>query len=145
MVQSFPTNGRKHYGPDSSRQRHNDRGSPSSVKDEAAIIALRKHTLLPFDDCPYTLQTTIPHLTRPSLHCCPQRYGISRLPTLKGDKPTKKRFKSRPIGYFHVDIAQVLPTNSPASSGHPSLRGSRWIRTIYYGISGLAYCLSRYL
>ena len=29
MVQSFPWNGRRHYGPDSSRQRHDDSGNPS--------------------------------------------------------------------------------------------------------------------
>jgi hypothetical protein len=30
MVQSFPTNGRKHYGPGSSRQRPHDGGSPNA-------------------------------------------------------------------------------------------------------------------
>jgi transposase InsO family protein len=29
------------------------------------------------------------------------------LPDTAGDKPEKKRFKSYPIGYFHVDIAEV--------------------------------------
>ena len=38
-----------------------------SAEDEAVIVALRKHTLLPLDDCLYTLQETIPHLTRSSL------------------------------------------------------------------------------
>ena len=36
-----------------------------------------------------------------------QRHGISRLPQTKGDKPDKKRFKAYPIGYFHIDIAEV--------------------------------------
>ena len=36
-----------------------------------------------------------------------QRHGISRLPDLEGDKPAKKRFKSYPIGFFHMDIAEV--------------------------------------
>ncbi|WAT14642.1 IS481 family transposase [Xanthomonas fragariae] len=78
-----------------------------SVEDEAAIIAFRKHTLLPLDDCLYALQPSIPHLTRSSLHRCLQRHGISRLPDIKGDKAAKKRFKSYPIGYFHIDIAEV--------------------------------------
>lgn len=78
-----------------------------SAGDEAAIVAFRKHTLLPLDDCLYALQPTIPHLTRSSLHRCFQRHGISRLPEVEGDKPTRKRFKSYPIGYFHVDIAEV--------------------------------------
>ena len=48
--------------------------------EEAALVAFRKHTLLPLDDCLYALQATIPHLTRSSLHRCLQRHGISRLP-----------------------------------------------------------------
>jgi transposase-like protein len=32
--------------------------------DEAMIVAFRRHTLLPLDDCLYALQPTIPHLTR---------------------------------------------------------------------------------
>ena len=41
-----------------------------SVEDEAVIVAFRRHTLLPLDDCLYTLQPTIPYLTRSSLHRC---------------------------------------------------------------------------
>ena len=78
-----------------------------TVKDEAIIVAFRRHTLLPLDDCLYSLQATIPHLTRSSLHRCLQRHGISRLPDVEGDKPAKKKFKSYPIGYFHIDIAEV--------------------------------------
>ena len=54
-----------------------------------------------------TQQLTIPHLTRSSLHRCLRRHGISRLPEVEGDKPVKKRFKIYPIGYFHIDIAEV--------------------------------------
>jgi transposase InsO family protein len=49
----------------------------------------------------------IPHLTRSSLHRCYQRHGVSRLPDTEGDKPAKKAFKAYPIGYFHIDIAEV--------------------------------------
>src|SRR5215212_7431965 len=49
----------------------------------------------------------IPHLTRSALDRCLQRHGISRLPEV-ADKPSKKRrFKPYPIGYFHLDIAEV--------------------------------------
>ncbi len=37
-----------------------------------------------------------------------QRHGISRLPEIAGDKPTKQPFKRYPIGYFHIDIAEVM-------------------------------------
>src|ERR1700687_1623203 len=78
-----------------------------SVEEEAIVIAFRRHTLLPLDDCLYALQATIPHLTRSSLHRCLQRHGISRLPDVEGDKPAKKKFKAYPIGFFHIDIAEV--------------------------------------
>jgi transposase InsO family protein len=78
-----------------------------SIEEEAIIVAFRKHTLLPLDDCLYSLQATIPHLTRSSLHRCLQRHDISRLPDIDGDKQPRKKFKSYPIGYFHIDIAEV--------------------------------------
>ena len=78
-----------------------------SIEDEAVIVAFRKHTLLPLDDCVYALQPTIPHLSRSSLHRCLQRHAISRLPNVEGDKPEKKKFKAYPLGYFHIDIAEV--------------------------------------
>ena len=83
------------------------RSTVLSVEDEAIIVAFRRHTLLPLDDCLYALQATIPHLTRSSLHRCLQRHGIGRLPEVEGDKPAKKRFKAYPIGFFHIDIAEV--------------------------------------
>jgi transposase-like protein len=33
-------------------------------EEEAVAVAFRRHTLLPLDDCLYTLQASIPHLTR---------------------------------------------------------------------------------
>ena len=78
-----------------------------TIEEEAIVVAFRKHTLLPLDDCLYALQATIPNLTRSSLHRCLQRHDISRLPDMEGDKPDKKKFKSYPIGYFHIDIAEV--------------------------------------
>ena len=83
------------------------RSTVLTSEEEAAIVAFRKYTLLPLDDCLYALQPSFPHLTRSSLHRCLQRHGISRLPEIEGDKPAKKKFKAYPIGYFHVDIAEV--------------------------------------
>jgi Integrase core domain len=76
-----------------------------SIEQEAVIVAFRKHT--PLDDCLYALQATIPQLTRSSLHRCLERHGISRLPEVEGDKPRKKKFDSYPIGFFHIDLAEV--------------------------------------
>jgi hypothetical protein len=83
------------------------RSTVLSPEEEAVIVAFRRYTLLPLDDCLYALQATIPCLTRSSLHRCLQRHGISRLPDTEGDKPAKRKFKSYPIGYFHIDIAEV--------------------------------------
>ena len=83
------------------------RSTVLSEGEEAIIAAFRRHTLLPLDDCLYALQPTIPHLSRSSLHRCLQRHGISRLPDVEGDKPNKKKFKRYPIGYFHIDLAEV--------------------------------------
>lgn len=49
------------------------RSSVRSLEDEAVIVAFRRHTLLPLDDCLYALQPSLPHLTRSSLHRCLQR------------------------------------------------------------------------
>ena len=64
-----------------------------SATDEAIVVAFRRHTLLPLDDCLYALQATIPHLTRSSLHRCLQRHGISRLPEIEGNKPATQKFR----------------------------------------------------
>src|SRR3712207_1852782 len=83
------------------------RSTVLTIDEEAIIVAFRRHTLLPLDDCLYALQPTIPHLTRSSLHRCLKRHGISRLPEAEGDTSSRKRFKPYPIGFFHIDIAEV--------------------------------------
>ena len=66
------------------------RSTVLSAEEEAVVVAFRRHTLLPLDDCLYALQATIPHLTRSSLHRCLQRHGISRLPDVAAtDRPEK--------------------------------------------------------
>ena len=83
------------------------RSTVLTVEEEAVVVAFRRHTLLPLDDCLYALQPTIPHLTRSSLHRCLQRHGISRLPQAEGEAWPTRKFKTYPIGYFHIDIAEV--------------------------------------
>jgi transposase InsO family protein len=83
------------------------RSTVLTLQEEALIVLFRKHTLLALDDCLYALPPTIPHLTRSALRRCLQRHDISRLPEVEGDKPAKKTFKPYPIGYFHIDIAEV--------------------------------------
>ena len=65
------------------------------------------------------MPATIPHLTRSSLHGCLKRHAISRLPEITGDKVAKKPFKRYPIGYFHLDIAEVRTEEGKLSSSWP--------------------------
>ena len=83
------------------------RSTVLSEAEEAIVVTFRKYTLLPLDDCLYALQATIPRLTRSALHRCLQRHGISRLPEIEGEKQSKKKFKTYPIGFVHIDIAEV--------------------------------------
>ncbi|MGL4999390.1 MAG: DDE-type integrase/transposase/recombinase, partial [Cetobacterium sp.] len=85
----------------------NPHSTTLTLEEEAACIAFRKHTLLSLDDCLYALQNSIPKLTRSSLHRLFKRHGISRLPEGDGDKQVKKKFKAYPIGYVHIDTAEV--------------------------------------
>lgn len=78
--------------------------------EEAAIVAFRRHTLLPLDDSLYALQTSIPHLTRSALHRCLQRHGISRLPDVEGDKPKRSKSKRYPTGSSTSTARQCMFT-----------------------------------
>src|SRR5450755_1037144 len=107
------------------------RSTVLSGEQEAVIVAFRKHTLLPLDDCLYALQATIPQLTRSSLHRCFQRHGISRLPDLDAQRPAKKQVKAYPIGYFpsispRCALPRVNSTFLSPSTAPPSSPSSGW-------------------
>ena len=70
-----------------------------SDEDEAIIVAFRRHTLLPLDDCLYALQPAIPHLTRSSLHRCLQRHWL-----ILGDGVIKRRIWLRARLRFRLGI-----------------------------------------
>lgn len=70
----------------------------------------RRHTPLPLDDCLYTLQPSIPHLTRSALHRCLQRNGISRRPDVDIDKPKRQRFKRYSSASFRSTSADLQTT-----------------------------------
>ena len=62
-----------------------------TIEEEAIIVAFRRHTLLPLDDCLYALQATIPNLTRSSQHrsCIGMEY-----PDYLTSKATNQRRRS---------------------------------------------------
>lgn len=78
-----------------------------SAAEEAVVVVFRYNTWPPLDDCRYALQLSLLHLTRSALHRSVHRHRISRLPDVEGDKPKRQRFKRYPIGFFHIDIADV--------------------------------------
>ena len=81
--------------------------------EEAAIVLFRQQTLLPLDDCLYALQEVIPQLSRSALHRCLQRHGISRLPPSEAATDAKKaKFNDYPLGYLHLDFAEVQTEES---------------------------------
>ena len=65
------------------------RSKSLSLAEEAIVVTFRVYTQLPLDDCLYSLQEIIPHLSRSALHRCLQRHGLSRLPKEK-DAPKKR-------------------------------------------------------
>ena len=87
------------------------RASVLSAEEEAIIVAFRRHSLLPIDDCLCALLPIIPHLTRLSLRLCLHRHAVSRLPEVlvQGQGPAfaKEDFERYPIGYLHIDIAEI--------------------------------------
>ena len=85
---------------------------------EAIVVAFRRHTLLPLDDCLYALQPSLPHLTRSTLHRCLQRHGLSRRPEVNGDKPVRRKFKSHPLGYFHIPCPAGVCLQTPSRPKH---------------------------
>ena len=94
------------------------KSSPLSAHEEAIVIAIRRHILLPFDDCLYALQPTIPRLTRSSLHRRLNRHGVSRSPDVAGDTEAEKKFRSNPIGFVHIDSSAVTTKDGRLAEFH---------------------------
>ena len=107
---------KRQTGKDRKTGRTEPRSTVLSQVEEGMIVAFRRHTLLPLDDCLYALQSSILHLTRSALHRCLQRHGISRLPNVEGDKPKQQQFNRYTIGFFHIDIAEVQTMGASSTS-----------------------------
>src|SRR4028119_973635 len=116
------------------------RSTVLSLEEEAIVVAFRRHTLLPLDDCLYALQATIPHLTRSSLHRCLQRHGIARLPDTDGDKPSRSRSKAHPIRYHHAP-PPLAAAPLPATPRHRPAAGHRRGQAQALPLQGLSHRL----
>ena len=76
--------------------------------EEKAICIFRKTTLHSLDDCYIALKESIPKLSRSNLHRCLKRNGLSVLPKEDEVLREKKKFREYQIGYFHIDITEIL-------------------------------------
>jgi hypothetical protein len=72
--------------------------SKLSKVEEAAVVELRRRTLLPLDDILGCLRQTIPQLSRSALHRCLVRHGISRLPRSDEKDSRRGRFPQHAAG-----------------------------------------------
>ena len=68
-----------------------------SLEQEAMIVAFRRDTLLPLDDCLYALQPSIAGLTRSSLHRCLTARHFAA-PRLGGRQVGPEEVQDRPNG-----------------------------------------------
>jgi hypothetical protein len=50
----------------------------------------------------------------------PLRHGISRLPEVEGTQPRRQKFERYPVGYFHIDLAEVRTVESKHYPSSPS-------------------------
>jgi hypothetical protein len=83
------------------------RSTKLSEVEEAAVVELRRRTLLPLDDILGCLRQTIPQLSRSALHRCLVRHGISRLPRSDEKDSRRGRFPDTPPGYVHIDSCEL--------------------------------------
>ena len=84
------------------------RSTVLTAEEEAAVVAFRRHTLLPLDDCLYALQATIRiSLGHPCIGASNATASVAcrRSP---GTSRPNSRSNDIPIGYFHIDIAEVM-------------------------------------
>ena len=97
------------------------RSTVLSIEEEAIIVAFRRHTLLPLDDCLYALQPTIPHLTRSSLHRCLQRHGIDGCRRLKATSRRRRSSRATRSATSTSTSPRCRPPRASSTSMSPSI------------------------
>ena len=100
-----------------------------SIEEEAVVIAFRRHTLLPLDDCLYALQAMIPHLTRSIVASLPEaaRHRAPAAGQGRGRRQAKiqsvpdrsfshrHRRAAHSRGKLYCSSRSIGPRNSPSS------------------------------
>lgn len=72
------------------------------------ICEFRRVTKFSLDDCFICLKDKIPLLSRSNLYRCLKRNNLNILPKEEGRNTVKKEFKEYQLGYFHIDITEIL-------------------------------------
>lgn len=88
-----------------------------SMEEEAVIVAFRRHTLLPLDDCLYALQATIPHLTRvaASLPAAPRDQPAAGGRRRQGAEEEVQVLPDRLLPYRYSPMSRRLRASSTCS------------------------------
>ncbi len=93
----------------------NPKSTVLSIEEEAIIVAFRKHTLLPLDDCLYALQATIPNLTRlPCIVAC----NVTVSPgcrTWEATSRTRRSSSPTPLGTFTSILPKCRPPKASST------------------------------
>jgi IS30 family transposase len=85
-----------------------------SEKEQAIICEFKRVTKFSLDEIFCALQDKIPALSRSNIYRCLRRNGLNKNPPEFSEKRTTKDFKDYPIGFMHIDIAQVYTDNGKA-------------------------------
>jgi transposase len=84
-----------------------------SEKEQAIICEFKRVTRFSLDDIFFALKDKIPTLSRSNIYRCLKRNGLNKLPK-EEVKKTIKKFKDYPIGFTHIDIAEVRTSEGKA-------------------------------
>ncbi|MCP4355626.1 MAG: transposase family protein [Proteobacteria bacterium] len=85
-----------------------------SDREQAISCEFRKVTKFSIDDCFCALKDDIPKLSRSNLYRCLKRNNLGTLPKEEKQEEPVKKFKNYPIGFIHMDIAQVHTSEGKA-------------------------------
>jgi transposase-like protein len=78
-----------------------------SEKEQSIVCEFKRVTKFSLDEIFCALQDKIPTLSRSNIYRCLKRNGLNKNPKEFNEKRTTKEFKNYPIGFMHIDIAQV--------------------------------------
>jgi hypothetical protein len=107
-----------------------------SNNSNASRSPIARITLLARDACLYAPRASIPHLTRSPPHRC-FRARHSRLPAIAGENQAERPFRTYPIGYFHIDIAEPRTGEAKVSQFVAIDRISKFVFAQFHGATNV--------